>query len=290
MNRTFCVLALALSACSFNEGLVIENMTGRILIPAEAATRVMPNGETVENDARLIGPVTLGFYPEVRDDIYQFPHPAVGPSFSAEQAGDTYPYGGTTVGDIRYPCVADLVCRMTSGRFTDYDDIIDWYGTYYEDPIIDRNGQEIVTGEYLRQTCFQQLRVTSDEEVRIIQTEDRNEDGTIDTNDLDFVLNADGFFEAEFIVYQQEFYEGFELWGWMDSPSAVDGRVNTCDTLNGFGDFEYNQGFQGGLQYPDLLNFPEKYIQQGDWVAGQGFKYESVDDEVVLTLDFEVTE
>lgn len=289
MKRSLCVVALALSSCGFNEGLVIENMTGTVRIPVAAATRTMPNGETV-TDARLIGPVMLGLYPEVRDDIFQYPHPEIGPSFSAEASGDTYPYGGTTVGDIRYPCVADLVCRVTSGRFVDFDDMLDWYGTYYEDPIIDSAGAEIQTGEYIRQTCFRQLRVTSDEEVRLTAT-DTNEDGAIDTNDLQFVLSEDGqFFEATFTIYQQEFFEGFKLWGWMDSPSLVDGRLNTCNTLEGFTDSEYNQAFQGGLQYINLLNFPHEYIQEGDWVAGTAFEYTEVGDEVVLTLDFEVTE
>lgn len=284
------VALLVLPACSFDEGIIVEDMTGRIIVPREAATRTMPNGETVEGDVRLIGPVYLGLYPNVRDDIFSYPHPEIGPSFSEDSPGDTYPYGGTSVGDIRYPCLQALVCRTTAGRFVDYDDILDWFNTYYEDPITDAFGNEVQTGELIRQTCYERLRVTSDAEVRITAYEDKNDDGVIDTSDLEFVENADGDFEAEFTMYQQEFFEGFQLWGWMDSPAEVDGRLNSCDSSEGFLDAEYANRFRGGRPQRDLLNFPSVYIQEGDWVANTPHIYSSVEDEVVITLDLEVTE
>lgn len=284
------VALLALSACSFDEGLIIEDMTGRIVVPRAAASRTMPNGETLDGDVRLIGPVYLGLYPNVRDDIFSYPHPEIGPSFSEDSPGDTYPYGGTSVGDIRYPCLQALVCRTTSGRFVDYDDILNWFNTYYDDTIVDGQGREVQSGEFIRQTCFERLRVTSDEEVRITAYEDVNEDGSLDAQDLEFIENADGDFEAEFKIYQQEFFEGFQLWGWMDSPAEVDGRLNTCDGTEGFLDAEYANRFRGGRPYRDLLNFPSTYLQEGDWVAGTPHTYSSVDDEVVITLDLEVAE
>ncbi|MFK7930171.1 MAG: hypothetical protein AB8H79_18410, partial [Myxococcota bacterium] len=188
------------------------------------------------------------------------------------------------------PCLSDLVCRVTSGRYGDYDDLVDWYATYYQDPILDKAGVEVQSGEYIRQTCFQELRATSDEEVRFTATVDRDENGTIDTNDLQFVENADGDMEAEFTIFQQEFVPGFKLWGWMDSPSPVDGRLNTCDPLAGFNGGDYNDQFTGGVQRNDLLNYPNDHIQQGDWVVSDPFVYETVEDDVVLTLDFEVVE
>lgn len=295
MRRLLILSAAAVlgTACSFNEGLIIEDMTGRVVVPREAASRVMNNGEEIDGNARLIGPVVLGFYPSIRDDLYRYPHPEVGPAFSQEVQGDAYPYGGTTVGDIRHPCVSDLACRITSDRFTTYDDILDWYATYYEAPVLDSADEPIETGEYIRQTCFERLNYTTDDEIRLV-TFDANDDGTVDDNDLQFTENADGDFEAEFIVRQQEFFQGVEqgmtLWGWMDSPARADGRLNTCNDQRGFIDVEYDDQFRAGLQYPDLLNFPNEYIQEGDWVSSEGFVYDTVDDEAVIVLDFEVPE
>jgi len=288
--------AVGLSACSFNEGLIIQDMTGTVVVPREAATRVMPNGETI-TDVRLIGPVILGFYPSIRNDLYPYPHPDVGPAFSGDLAGDTYPYGGTTVGDIRHPCVSDLACRVTSDRFVSYDDILDWYATYFEEPVVDSEGNPIETGEYIRQTCFERQNYTLDEEIRLV-ADDSNDDGVVDKMDLQFVENADGDFEAEFTVIQQEYFEGevdgemrgMTLWGWMDSPSKVDGRLSTCNDRGGQSDTQYDDTFQVGVQYRTLLNFPSEYIQEGDYVSTEGFTYSSPDDEAVITLDFEVEE
>ncbi len=280
---------LGLAACGSDEGLVIEDMTGTIVVPREAATREMPNGETI-TDVRLIGPVYLGFYPAVSDEIFSYPHPEIGPSFNDDTPGNTYPYGGTSVGDIRYPCLQSLVCRVTSGRFLDYDGILDWFNTYYEETIVDGQGREVRSGEFIRQTCFERLRVTADEEVRIVAHEDRNDDGLITLEDLEFVENADGDFEAEFIFHQQEFFQGFQLWGWMDSPALVDGRLNSCDPSQGFQDGEYTNSFRGGRPFRDLLNFPSTYIQEGDWVVSEPHVYTSVDDTVVIRIDEEVTE
>ncbi|TVQ91342.1 MAG: hypothetical protein EA397_09780 [Deltaproteobacteria bacterium] len=280
---------LALSACGFNEGLIIEDMKIRILVPREAATRVMPNGEEV-TDVRLIGPVYFGFYADVRDDIFGYGHPSIGPVFNNQVGGDAYPYGGSSLGDIRYPCLEFLVCKVVSGRYVDFDEMVEWFGEYYEDPIVDSRDNEVTTGEYIRQTCFERMRVTGDDEIRLTVYEDRNEDGKLDHLDLDFVENADGDFEAEAMVWQQEFVEGFQLWGWMDSPGQVTGRFNTCNSAEGFLDQEYDNNFRGGRPHRDLLNFPSRYIRNTDWVASEGKEFQNWDDEVVLVLDHEVNQ
>lgn len=284
-------LVAALPACTFDEGLVIQDMTGTVVVPRAAATRQMPGDEegATTTDVRLIGPVVLGFYSDVRSDLYSYPHPDVGPAFSSQASGDAYPYGGTTVGDIRHPCVSDLRCRVTSGRFLSYDGILDWFGEKYQTPVLNGAGEEIESGEYIRQTCFERLFYTNDEEIRVV-AQDENEDGTIDLSDLQFVENADGDFEAEFKVVQQEFFPGMKLWGWMDSPGTVSGNLNTCDEQNGFVDNQYDDSFAVGVQHANLLNFPNEYIQEGDFVAGEAPEYSAVDDEIRIVLDFEVTQ
>jgi hypothetical protein len=278
-------LALFLTAfatgCTFDEGLIIENMTGTIVLDEEAATRalILEDGAEPEDvvDPRLIGPVYLGLYSSVEEGLEAYSHPSVGPQFQAGRPGDTYPYGGTTVGDIRYACFEALSCKIASGRFVDYDSMVDWFRDVVGTPITDSLGKEVTTGEFIRQTCFESLAVTSDEEVRIT-AEDRNRDDVIDMNDLDFVQRSDGKFEAEFIFWQQEYFTsvtdeevegpGFSLWAFMDAPSDLDFSFSTCSTQEGFNETEYNQDFFGGKQFEDVINVPSSYLANGDWVTG----------------------
>jgi hypothetical protein len=291
VNRLTTTIALLasgiLTGCGFNEGLIINDMEARLVIPREAATRTMPNGETV-TDIRLIGPVYVGFYADVRDDVFGYPHPAIGPVFNNQVGGDAYPYGGTTVGDFRFPCLQFLVCKVVSGRFVDFDSMVEWFGDYMEDPIVDGRDREVTTGEFIRQTCYERLRVTADDEIRLTAYKDRNGDGKLDELDLDFVENADGDFEAEFKIWQQDFFDGFKMWAFMDSPGGATGRFNSCNPAEGFFDQEYDNNFRGGRAYRDLLNFPSRYIQSGDWVVSEPHEYERWDDEVVIRVDHEV--
>src|SRR5688500_1446577 len=108
-----------------------------------------------------------------------------------------------------------------SGRFIDWQGIVDWYADTVGKPILDAAQNEDTNGQDLRQTCYDLLAVTSDSEVRITVSEDRNDDGKLDAADLDFVKNADGDYEAEFTIWQQDFYEGFQLWAFMDAPDPA---------------------------------------------------------------------
>jgi DNA-binding response OmpR family regulator len=158
--------------------------------------------------------------------------------------------------------------------------------------VLTRNGEPvaITTGEFIRQTCFETLRVTSDEEIRLTAYVDKNEDGNLDKLDLEFVENADGNLEAEFTVFQQEFVPGFKLWAFMDAPAQVDGRFSSCDPTQGTNGGQYVDEFQGGRPFRFLLNRPDFYITEGDWVTSEPHEYNSVDDEVTITLDWKVVE
>lgn len=292
IRRSVWLLPVLFTACAWDDGLIIENMTGKVILPREAATRVFLNAEGEEEtvtDPRLIGPVILGVYPQVRDDIYPFTHPEIGPSFRPGQPGDTYPYGGTTVGDFRFACMDALACRVVSNRYTSYDDLLSWFTERLGLPLLDRGGDPITAGDYIRQQCMEMLRVTSDDEIRLI-AQDRNEDGTVDDKDLDFVEREDGDFEATFTLWQQEFYKsddgvGMSLWGWMDTPAPGSFEFSTCDPNQGYQQVWYDQQFWGGRQYNDLLNKPGQYIGNGDYVAEIPHVYEAWDDAVELRLD-----
>lgn len=286
---------LVLAGCSFNEQLPIENLFGTVVLPEGAATRtiVVDGVEDTVTDVRLIGPVVLGLYPDVSDTIFEYTHPIIGPSFQDGNPGDTFPYGGTTIGDIRFACLQELQCRVSSGRYVDYDEIIDWQAQVGQ-PIEDAFGDVVTSGEYLRQVCFDILEASSDDEVRLIATEDRNGDEEINGGDLDFVQRADGQWEAEFIIWQQEYFEdtdsgdGMTLWGWMDAPSAEVYGFETCQSEFGFQDTEYNINVDGGRQQRDLLNRPSDYIQEGDWVSVEGFQYSSIDDIAEVEIGYQV--
>ncbi len=304
------VVVATLAGCHWDEGLVIENMVGTVVLAPEALTRPFVSEEGVEStitDPRLIGPVYLGVYSGVTAGIEPYLYPYVGPQFVEGVSGDTYPYGGTTVGDIRYACVEFLTCKLTSGRFVDFDAIVDWFGNTLQDPVVDQFGNEIETGDFLRQACYDLLEITSDAEVRITAYEDRNGDGAVDEGDLDFVVREDGKWEAEFTLWQQDYFDnsakveeddgsedeihGFTLFGWMDAPAVGSGELSTCNgEVAGFNENTYNNYFYGGRPYLDVLNDPGFYISTGDWVSGEPYQYESEWDTPELELNFEVTE
>ncbi len=293
-----CALALPVltTGCTWEEGLMIENMSGTVVIPREAATRdLIIDGEIVETtDIALIGPVYLGLYASVQPEntVQRYPHPEVGPLFGNDNAitiGDTYPYGGTTVGNFQSACVEDMVCKVISGRFLDFDDMVEWYDLIGQ-PILDANEEPFENGELLRQQCLSRFDYTSDEEIRLTVTEDNNEDGEMNILDLDFVERPDGNFEAEFLIWQQEYAEndegqGFTLWGFMDTPSTGDATFASCNPNRGFELTDYNENYNLGAAFRTILNRPSEVLESGDWVAGQqpdsedyGYIYQSQDD------------
>jgi hypothetical protein len=279
------------SGCQFDEGLIIENMRARVFIPEEAATRefLREDGSVeVITDVALIGPVYLGLFASVEpaESVEAYPHPEVGPQYIENTPGDTYPYGGTTVGDIRYACFQHFTCKVTSGRFVDYDDIVDWFNNSLLDPVVDASEAPVTTGEYIKQTCYSLLDISTDAELRIT-AQDSNEDGKIDEKDLDFVDNGDGYYVAETTLWQQEYFDGFSLWGFMDAPSEVNSTFGTCDPSDGSQENEYANSFFSGRPFTDVLNQPAKYIERSDWVS-EGLVWKNFEDIPDLYLDFEV--
>lgn len=288
------LLPLFLSAgCAFDEGLVIENMRGKVYIPEAAATRelVREDGSVdVVTDVALIGPVYLGLYASVRPpgEIEGYAHPEVGPQYIDGTPGDTYPYGGTTIGDLRYACFEYFQCKLTSGRYVDFDDLVSWFNDTLQLEITDAAGNTVGSGEFVRQTCYALLDVTTDAEVNVTATKDLNEDGKLDEMDLDFRPTGDGFYEADFTIWQQEYLQDFSLWGFMDAPSSLSYIFSTCDPEQGVQENEYTSNFFGGRVHPDVLNQPAQYITEGDWVVTEGFVWKDVQDVPELYIDFEV--
>lgn len=316
LATTFGILAAlpAVSGCAFDEEILIHDLKGTVRLPVEAGTRTFvrdnEDGTTFEEtvvDARLIGPVYLGLYPSVLPPgtVSSYAHPELGPQYQNGVQGDTYPYGGTTIGDIKFACLEYLTCKTTTGRFATYDDMVDWFANVLEAPITDAGGKPIEAGFLIQQTCFDLLEVTSDAEIGLI-TGDRDGDGAADAADLDFVLSDDGqFWEAEFTIWQQNWYwdraeeaetgcipgedcTGFSLWGFMDAPDTSTSVFSTCNPNQGYDEEIYDQEFSGGKAMSNVLNQPTQYITRGDWVANEGFVWKDMYEQPTLDIDFEV--
>lgn len=327
-HRVFSLLVAGValvgsSACRYEEGLLIENMKGTVIVPREAATVTWVDGDGNENevtDVRNIGPVYIGLFADIEEAnvVANYPHPSVGPIFQDGIQGDTYPYGGTTMGDLRFGCFDALTCKMTSGRWESYDAIVEWFNDTLGIPIVDADGRKVENGEYFRQTCFDLMEVTSDLEV-MLMPQDRNGDEKVNALDLDFVENADGDFEGTFTLWQQDFFwdqdaeeksgctpgldcPAFKLWAFMDGPGGNDASFATCDNSDfvGFEVEEYNHDFFGGRAMENVLNQPDSYVGEGDWVANQfldgnelvdGFyEWQNRFDRPTIRLGYEVTQ
>ena len=65
-------------------------------------------------------------------------------------------------------------------------------------PVRDADERKVEDGEYFRQTCFDLMEVTSDEEVMLLPRNLEGKETAVDPSELDFVENKDGDFEAEF--------------------------------------------------------------------------------------------
>jgi hypothetical protein len=282
MNRnTLSILALSvLTSGCYQEGLLIEDLSGFVTVARAAATRTLTEedeegnvlSETEITDVKLIGPVYIGLYAGLDSTIKTYTHPKIGPI-----AQDAYPYGGTTIGDIRNVCLEFFSCKVTSNRFVDFDELVDWFTDVVDDAPTDAQGRVIETGEFIRQNCFDLLEVSSDEELRVTPP-DSNEDGVIDILDLDFVENEDGDFVGEFDMPFAEFNPGMTAWAFMDAPSAVSHALGTCNPRLGFFEQTYNNDYQVGVQYNDILNIPGEYLLDGDWVSTEGFVWDDPQD------------
>ncbi|MCB9672649.1 MAG: hypothetical protein H6736_18065 [Alphaproteobacteria bacterium] len=317
MSRTRAVIGSALlalslgSGCHFDEGIVVENMVGTVVVPSTLLERLQSVGGVPTNvpEPKAIGPVYLGLYGGTVDaDVTtSYPYVATGPVFDPTRTvGDAYPYGGTTIGQLRNTCLAALQCRVASNRFTNYDELLDWVNQYEQ--VVDLNGDPVESGEELRQICMGQYDLTTDAELGWIPP-DRNGDEVVDDKDLDFVVREDGNYEAEFTLWQQEYFTspdgetGFTIWAFMDTASVASGEFGSCNENQSFGqngEAYTNPQYNTAVMYRDVLNRPASYIDAGDIVTGVqdqpggngeiGYVYHDPDDIPELWLNFEVTQ
>lgn len=281
---------LLLGAC-WAENLPQVNVNGTVVLPRAAATYEVPLlndvGEVIgseeRTDTRFIGPVFLGAFSGIDTDTFRYPHPSMGPVLG-EDAGDTFPYGGTTVGRFDFACYEALSCRVVTGRFSGYADLLDYFEGQLGNPVTDQYGNEVVEPSTFQQYCFDYFYATSDDEFSFLGPED-------------FQENDNGDFEASFTLAQTTLVPGMAVWGYMDAPVILadnpqaNGGFTTCDSeTGGRNSTEYDRDFYEGAPYYDVLNLPQSYITFGDWVGDGTTFVETAEDSPVVSLGVQYTE
>jgi len=296
------LLTILLSGCLYDEQLPQIDITGKVVLPRAALTRTTVSATTTDTDGdgiidettleasaepvtdvRLIGPVYLGAFSGIDTQSFDYPHPSMGPIITTDYPGDTFPYGGTTVGRIDFACYEAVACNVTTGRFKNYDEIISYFKDMLGRPITDSRGVEVDASSVFQQYCYDYYYATSDQEMSFI-------------GDSDFTENEDGDFEAEFVMPHTTYVEGMVLWGWMDAPQIgtdnadINGSFSTCDDSGGREYTQYDQKYYEGRPKYDLLNYPSLSIYQGDWVGDGETVMDSPDASPTINLSVNIPE
>ncbi len=279
-----CSVSLAISGLSgcYNENdyLTHRDLKGTVTIPAEYVQLEVLDAEdnlkTLSDDPRVLGPVYLGVFASIRNDLYSYPHPEIGPILDEGTEGNTYPYGGTTIGRFDWGCYQQMKCKLVTGRYQDYDEVLDFFADDLESPILNDDSDEVTSGVELRERCYEMQYLTGDAEVRFV-------------GPLDFEPTSNGDYVADVEILHTEFVEGVQIWGWMDMPSSTF-DFRTCDETEGNQVFYYDENYQSGTNFVDVLNFPGKYVGDGDLVAEEAAVVTDPDKEFSLTLGLKIDE
>jgi len=252
------LLFMQLQGCTFNEDLNYYDLTGTVKIPIAATQFVygFDDNEQVIDDIRGLGPVYLGVFPSVQEGLYPFPHPEMGPILAEGQDGNAYPYGGNTLGRFDWACYEQLVCKVVTGRYENYNDILDFFGNVLDEEIRTYDGHIVGSASEYQERCFEYEYATGDNEMLFVGV--RN-----------FKVEGD-YLVGEATIPHVPFKEGMQVWGWIDMPSPSF-EFNTCDPSVGDNVNYYNENYDLGTNAIDVLNYPGKYIDFGDWVAQTPF-------------------
>ncbi len=276
--RFLIPIAALLAGCTYTEdALEHKDLHGTLRIPKEAVQLTLEDStyNTWEiDDKRALGPVYIGVYASVQDGLYPYPHPEQGPVLDDNQEPNSYPYGGTTVGRFHGGCYEQTVCKMVTGRFSDLEDVIDYFANSLHDPIVDGEGNPVGPDEY-REYCFEEADYTSENELDFIGDVDFEEDG-------DYLV-------AEFDILHTLFREGVTVWGWVDMPSQ-DYDFLTCDPESGNYFYWYDDQHYEGTNQSFVLNRPGDYIDSGDWVTDEPAVITDPDQDFEITMGYHYVE
>jgi hypothetical protein len=80
-----------------------------------------------------------------------------------------------------------------------------------------------------------------------------------------------------------------QVWAWVDMPSSSF-DFNTCDPDIGDNHNFYNEYYEKGTNFLDLMNYPGKYIDYGDWIVEEPFSVESREATFDIELGYKYEE
>jgi hypothetical protein len=164
---------------------------------------------------------------------------------------------------------------MVTGRFQNWDDILEYFADSLENPVTDGDGEVVETGTQFQEYCYEVMYYTNDDEVSFV------------SDDVDFEWSDDGeYLVAEVDLLHTQYMEGMSIWGWADMPTES-GDFSTCNPDDGEYHYYYSDQFYAGANYDNLLNFPGLRIDGGDWIADEAAIITKPDDEFVLTLGYQ---
>lgn len=265
-----------LSACSYKEELPNADLKGTLRIPKDMLSLQLTdleNNTWTVDDIRALGPVYVGVYAGIDEDLFSYPHPEWGPVLNSDVGGDAYPYGGGTAGRLTWGCYAATVCRSVTGRYGSYEEVLQFFRDELRSPITDEAGREITSATEFQEKCFASDYVTSDDEIDLV--------------DADNPLFEDkgDYFEAPIEILHAQFEPGVSVWGWVDMPSPAFG-FSTCDDSQGAYQYNYDEQYYKGTNFTDVLNFPGKYIGDGDLISWEAAVIDDPEKDFVLELGY----
>jgi len=231
------LIGLTLLAGCFVEDLPEENLSGQVVVPSSIA-----------QDAREIGMVYVGIFEAWNPEQLGYSYPATGPRVGDNPLGDAQPYGGTSVGEYAYPCLRAVQCEVITGRYASIDDLLE------VNPINVEDGDPMSPEQFYDQ-CQWYYGWNSLAEFRFLGEEA-----------LDFREDESGDWVADFQAVHTQIPAGSIVWGFVDNDfttcSENQGSINRRQSDDGV-------FFREGTNFGDVLNFPDKYITEGDVVSGQ---------------------
>jgi hypothetical protein len=240
------VLGAALGGC-IDEQLPEGDLFGEVVVPGDVLA-----------DSRALGAVFVGVFAGFNADQLGYPYPTTGPRVGDQPLGDTQPYGGTSIGEYAYGCFRALQCDLLTGRFETIDDVIALH------PVEDDRGDPIDAEGFYDQ-CQWYYGWNDIEEFSFLGAED-----------LDFTQDAEGDWVASWRAWNTQRPAGAILWAFADndrtSCSIDQGAVNRKRSEDG-------AFFYEGSNFPDVLNFPDRYITSGDLLATEPVTIEEGRDE-----------
>jgi len=223
---------LCAAAGCWQEELRQADITGVVKIPVEMVT-----------SSQELGIVFVGLYADASDEVLGFTYPFMGPVVGSNDWGDSYPYGGTTVGGYAFPCVIEGKCRMVTGRYPDLDAVIDALQIGQgEDPPWDAEAYWDVCQEYFGYTEPEELEFVGVDRLAFYE--------------------QDGYYVADWKMWHVDPQDDADarpvLWAFEDAG------LQSCNPDSGPSNRLGSPFFYEGEVFEDVLNMPGKYLTPGD--------------------------